>query len=885
MKVGPYDVLRKLGEGAFGKVYLARRGDSSGFVTYYALKRIARNRDRGDEFEEYLRREARVGGLVNHPSLVRIHEVITLRSEWVLVQDYVDGVTLSSVLADHRSREVPIPREAALELVAALLESLDYLHTLRDPEGRKSGFVHRDVKPGNVMLTEGHGIRVMDFGVARGDEAGVGTLAGELRGTIAYMAPEQATGGAVGPASDQFAAGLMLVEMLSGGSPWGNIRGAAVLGKVVTGDVSHGLSAIEDEDLQPILLRLLAREPEQRFPTAGEAADALRAVRAKVPTPPALRRFCIGVVHELRTAKLLEETDDHPSWTGRWAPAGEQEGHSLGPGGLSLVGAEAVGPLSEPVSAPLDDPPAAADSQPGPEAADVAEPGVHAPEPAPAPEPEEEEMLDLDEDPSPPAEGGSEADAVAAASPGLHAVIDESSTLPLEATPAQRLALLAALGAAAPSEPLRVGTGETLEEAQARLGDVDPEQTLPIPLGAARASGGLPTPPADAGRAPGEPSQAGAHPVPRSSGPPGVKTPLVPFKAAPAEPATKRRKRKKSARTQVKASVGTQLWQQFLKSPLLGTLILLGALLLIAATARLAWMAVVPGGEPEVVEDAEDDLMLPSQRLAARQKGLAPPPPKVAPRPTADDEQSDVAPRGAEPDEAVAAPSIIGDPDRPGEGDGLAAAADDAAPVASVFDDGPRGVDPERSERRVASVEPARAPRPEAGTTGEDLDADLASWRGEKEEPTPAPRRPAEGQIISGSGAGDRLLEEADGERSVATRRGDGSDEPQEKPAAAATGPVLRFLSSNEQPVGAPLSVRVRSDGFYATSVVVYYQWRSEGSAARKRRSLRQQGDGSFALEIPASELRADRLQLWFSADPGGVLLGDASHPVEVRVR
>ncbi len=260
MKVGPYDVLRKLGEGAYGKVYLARKGDPSGFVTYYALKRIARTRERGPEFEAYLRREAKVGGLVNHPSLVRVHEVITLRGEWVLVQDFVDGVTLGSVLTNRRG--VGIPREAALELNASLLESLHYLHTLRDPEGRDYGFVHRDVKPGNVMLTAGHGIRVMDFGVTRGDEAGAGTLAGELRGTIAYMAPEQATGGEVGPASDQFAAGLMLLEMLTGGSAWGDIRGAAVLGKVVMGDVSHGLSALpeEDDELQGIVLRMLARD-------------------------------------------------------------------------------------------------------------------------------------------------------------------------------------------------------------------------------------------------------------------------------------------------------------------------------------------------------------------------------------------------------------------------------------------------------------------------------------------------------------------------------------------------------------------------------------------------------------------------------------------------
>ena len=317
MKVGPYEVLRKLGEGAYGKVYLARKGDASGFATWYALKRIARGKGRGPEFESYLFREARLGGIVNHPNLVRVHEVLSMPREWVLVQDYVDGVTLQTVLERRRNGEDPVPRAVALELGAELLETLHYLHTLRDPEGRQSGFIHRDVKPGNVMLSAGH-LKVMDFGVARGEEAGAGTLAGELRGTLAYMAPEQATGAPVGPASDQFAAGLILLEMLSNGSPWGDVRGPAVLGRVVTGDVSAGLATLDDDDpVMPIVMRMLGRDPEARFPTARSAARALRALRAQTPTPPALRDFCSDEVERYRDDDD-PELDQNPSWTGAW---------------------------------------------------------------------------------------------------------------------------------------------------------------------------------------------------------------------------------------------------------------------------------------------------------------------------------------------------------------------------------------------------------------------------------------------------------------------------------------------------------------------------------------------------------------------------------------
>jgi len=105
---------------------------------------------------------------------------------------------------------------------------------------------------------------------------------------------------------------------------------------------------------------------------------------------------------------------------------------------------------------------------------------------------------------------------------------------------------------------------------------------------------------------------------------------------------------------------------------------------------------------------------------------------------------------------------------------------------------------------------------------------------------------------------------------------------PEEAPADL---PSLRFLSARVQPMGVPLSLRVRPENFLASSVSVYYQWRAEGESGRRKRGLRPQPDGSFALDIGASELQADRLQLWFVAEPGPVRAGSASNPIEVKVR
>ena len=879
MKIGPYEVLRKLGEGAYGKVYLARKGASSGFVTWYALKRIARSKARGADFEAYLQREAQVGGLVNHPNLVRVHEVLTLPREWVLVQDYVDGFTLRSALAEQKQQGELVPREAALELCAELLETLHYLHTLRDPEGRETGFVHRDVKPGNVMITAGHGIRVMDFGVARGDEAGEGTLAGELRGTLAFMAPEQATGGEVGPASDQFAAGLILLQMLTNASPWGDARGAAVLGRVVAGDVSDGLALVGDDvEVLPVLRRLLERSPSQRFESASEAASALRTVRAKTATPPALRPFCIAAVESLR-GKEAEDSDDQPSWTGsfRWTSAvqgmpSSAEVNSLGPSGFSSETGQ-----SEPSLVPET-------GGAGEGHAGLAVGGPSTDEAAASRDSVGEDVEDRRSDWAPagsPLEGR-----------GLGEAIDAHETLPLQATPAQRAALLAVLSESRfEADAIRIGTGETLAEAEARMGDLDPLKTLPIADGAARASGGASAPPTGTGaialgravetlKSPdyGEPARAGAHPGPQSGRQalPSI-APGIQGKAAQPE----NERRLSHVRRPAVANVGSELWAQFVSSPLLGTLLLLCALLILAGTTRLVWVAVnATNSEEDGTEINDDELLLSSAGSAVKSPPAASAQPRTETlvRASLPDHMSSLA--GEEPLDAG------GGRGEPPTGARVASSSESTSAAPSLVEGDVRAHPTAAKTTLAAEPAPTGLVSHDGSAGKNDLDADLANWRGESQENTsPPPGEPKEGQIISGSGAGERLLSEADGARAVSTRRDDGATPEEVVEPASPVGPSLRFLSGIEQPTSVPLSLRVRSDGFYATSVSAYYQWRSEGSAARKRRSLRQQSDGSFGLEIPVSELRSDRLQLWFTAEPGAVTLGDAGSPLEVKVR
>jgi hypothetical protein len=134
-----------------------------------------------------------------------------------------------------------------------------------------------------------------------------------------------------------------------------------------------------------------------------------------------------------------------------------------------------------------------------------------------------------------------------------------------------------------------------------------------------------------------------------------------------------------------------------------------------------------------------------------------------------------------------------------------------------------------------------------------------------------------EGQIIGRPPPDDLSEYRRVGDAAVeATPEPEGDDEPKLA--------ELRFMSAREQPLGVPLAVRVRPTGFRAQSVSVYYQWRSEGQAGRRKRTLKA-SDGDFTLQLAVRELRQDRLQMWFVAEPGEVRLGSATKPIEVRIR
>lgn len=254
-----YELLELLGQGGMGAVYKARNLKMDRFV---ALKWMRPGQD-----EKRLLAEAQAQARLSHPNIVIIHHVGQQDGALFLEMEYVEGQTLTQYLGNR-----PQPPYEAARLAALLARTLDFAHQRQ--------VVHRDLKPGNVLLTRAGEPKLADFGLAgRLDVDTRLTRTGEIVGTPAYMAPEQATGveRAFDGRTDVFALGILLYEMLTGVCPFRGKNLYETLDNIVSKSPTAPRLLQQDipPELEAICLRCLEKKPEDRYPTAGEAAAAL----------------------------------------------------------------------------------------------------------------------------------------------------------------------------------------------------------------------------------------------------------------------------------------------------------------------------------------------------------------------------------------------------------------------------------------------------------------------------------------------------------------------------------------------------------------------------------------------------------------------------------
>ena len=317
--VDRYELVGEIASGGMATVYLGRLTGVGGFQRLYAIKRLHPHLQGEKEFVEMFLDEARLAAGIHHPHVVPILEVGASDSGYYLVMEYVEGETLAKLLARAASSKERIPLPIGIRAGLDMLAGLHAAHELRDETGAVAGVVHRDVSPQNVLVGADGITRITDFGVARAASRLTATRVGQLKGKIAYMAPEQARGEAdIDRRADIFAAGIVIWEALAHKRLFKAESEAGTLARVINEPIPslvktapHVPTAID-----AVVMKALDRRLEQRYQTFAEFADALE--RAAIQTGQlASGRDMQAYVRQVIGAEMQAQQVAIRAWTAR----------------------------------------------------------------------------------------------------------------------------------------------------------------------------------------------------------------------------------------------------------------------------------------------------------------------------------------------------------------------------------------------------------------------------------------------------------------------------------------------------------------------------------------------------------------------------------------
>jgi serine/threonine-protein kinase len=273
---GRYEILGRLAVGGMAEVFLAREMASHGAARHVAVKRILPQIADDATFVEMFLDEARLAMRLTHPNICHIYDIGELEETYFIAMEWVNGVAFGKLITKGREQG-GMPINIAVKIIAHVADALNYAHQARDGVGRPLNIVHRDVSPQNIMVRYDGVVKLLDFGIAKAATQTSQTEAGIVKGKFSYMSPEQCLGKPLDARSDIFAIGACLYEGLTGkpafrrGSDLDTMRAIVhepiPSARLVRTDVPPRLDAI--------LRKALAKDPVQRFQTAGELYVAL----------------------------------------------------------------------------------------------------------------------------------------------------------------------------------------------------------------------------------------------------------------------------------------------------------------------------------------------------------------------------------------------------------------------------------------------------------------------------------------------------------------------------------------------------------------------------------------------------------------------------------
>ncbi len=312
-RLGRYEILVPVAQGGMARVWAAKQHGQRGFSKLVAIKTILPQLAKDPAFESMFLDEAHLSAGVHHPNVCEIFDLGEEQGTLYIAMEWVNGDALNRIV------KPPVPKgeksvsqrlngRIAARIVADAAKGLHAAHELRNDGGELVGLVHRDVSPQNILLSLDGVVKVTDFGVAKAfNSQQEATLAGQVKGKVAYMSPEQARGAVVDRRSDVFALGIVLYEVTTALRPFSGVNELEVMQSLAHGhfDPPSAVVAGFPKELESIILTAMSMDPAQRYPSA----DAMRLALEEWLTRsgPVLAEAQIAEIVRERVGHRIEE--------------------------------------------------------------------------------------------------------------------------------------------------------------------------------------------------------------------------------------------------------------------------------------------------------------------------------------------------------------------------------------------------------------------------------------------------------------------------------------------------------------------------------------------------------------------------------------------------
>jgi serine/threonine protein kinase/Flp pilus assembly protein TadD len=304
---GKYQLLDKIAIGGMAELFRAKLTGAQGFEKLIAVKKILPNLSREANLVTAFIDEAKLAALLHHENIIQIYDFGSMDDPYFIAMEYLFGKDLRTITRTTRAKDLALGLENILYIVSRVCAGLDYSHHLRDLQGKPLNIIHRDINPQNILITYEGQVKIIDFGIAKAASHNTQTRENLIKGKLAYMSPEQANGQKIDHRSDIFSTGIILYELLAAR-------------RMFSGETMHVLSLVRDAEYDPpeevipdlpdklntILSRALAKDPDERYQSAGEMLADIEEFMFELSLRPNARSFA-GYIKELFEEEYAEE--------------------------------------------------------------------------------------------------------------------------------------------------------------------------------------------------------------------------------------------------------------------------------------------------------------------------------------------------------------------------------------------------------------------------------------------------------------------------------------------------------------------------------------------------------------------------------------------------